>query len=307
MERIKDFEELYADPSITEIIVNGPNQVWLERQGQLQSAPTPWASEVEYRQFIRSVLDSLNADLSLQEPFCSGRIENFRVQVIGPPVSALPIIAFRRLLPRSLTLCDWQATGGISAEATRVLKLLIKDKKNIMVYGATGSGKTTLLSSMLAEVAHHERVLLLEDIEELSIPNPSSARLLTRADTSGVLKEISLSDLVRHSLRLRPDRLALGEVRGPEAKDLLMALATGHRGSFGTLHAQSFNEALLRLEMLVQLGAPQWQAQSIRQLILLSIHGIVGIQKNAEGQRTVTEIHRLTGLENFGFLSERLA
>jgi pilus assembly protein CpaF len=296
---IAELEAYLSDPAVTEILVNDKDSLWIEREGRLEEREGPWATENDHRQFVREILDLLNTDLSLHEPFCSGRVGDFRIQVAGPPVTE-PVVSLRRLMPRSRPLNDWDDSRG----RAEVLRRLVQEKKNIIVYGPTGGGKTTLLSSLLSEIGPCERVILLEDIEELVVPNRASLRLLSRADTGGVLKDITLSDLVRHSLRLRPDRLALGEVRGAEAKDLLMALATGHRGSFGTLHASSLHEALLRLEMLVQLGAPQWRPQSIRQLILLSVQALVGVKKNADGRRAVSDIHRLAGLEDFGFLTE---
>jgi pilus assembly protein CpaF len=299
-----EISEYLNDPAVTEVVINRFDQLWVEENGQLASRTSPWKSDLEYRQFLRSILDLLNADLSLQEPFCSGRVGNVRIQVAGPPATQVPGLSFRKIQPTALSLERWVETGGMSAETSALLKRLIKEKKNILVYGATGSGKTTLLSSLLSQTENHERIILLEDLEELALPNGASLRLLSRFDTQGVLKTISLSDLVKHSLRLRPDRLALGEVRGPEAKDLLLALATGHQGSLGTLHANSFSEALLRLEMLVQLGAPQWQQKAIRQLILLSINTLVGVKKGLDGKRIVSEIRNITGLEEFGFLTE---
>jgi len=303
-----DLSEFFSkNPHVTEILINGKNQIFYELKGELISYVSPWDTDSQYLQFVRSILDTFNTDLTLDEPFCSGRFDQYRIQIIGPPVSKEPVISIRRLLPHTLKLDDWVNMGGLDPKTAEILKESVKSRDNMIVFGPTGSGKTTLLSSLLSETLPFERVLILEDVEELALPNDASLRLLSRLDTRDVLKEITLTDLIRHSLRMRPDRLALGEVRGPEAKDLLMALATGHKGSFGTIHATSLNEALLRLEMLVQLGAPQWQTQSIRQLIMLSVQTVVEVRKTPNGQRTVASIHRLSGLENFGFLSERLA
>lgn len=301
---MNELAEYLKNPSVTEIVINRFDQLWVEENGRLSSKVSPWQNDLEYRQFLRGILDLLNADLSLQEPFCSGRVEDIRIQVTGPPATHSPTLSFRKIQPSALKLESWVETGGMPQETATILERLVREKKNILVYGATGSGKTTLLSTLLSRTENHERVILLEDLEELALPNGASLRLLSRLDTQGVLKTITLSDLVKHSLRLRPDRLALGEVRGPEAKDLLLALATGHQGSLGTLHANSYSEALLRLEMLVQLGAPQWQQKAIRQLIFLSIHTLVGVKKDQNGKRKVSEIRNITGLEEFGFLTE---
>ncbi len=298
-----DIEALLNDSEVTEIVLNGPGKIFYEQHGKLLAYGEGLTQELEYSQFVRSVLEALNSDLSMHEPFCTGRIGDFRVQVVGAPVVSVTAVSFRRISQKNWDLSKWTELGGPEHQ---MLQSLIHKKKNILVFGSTGSGKTTLLSALLKEVSDFERVVLLEDIEELSLPNASSLRLLSRANPTGVLKEITLSDLVRHSLRLRPDRLALGEVRGPEAKDLLMALATGHRGSLGTIHANSLNEALLRLEMLVQLGAPQWQTKSIRQLIFSGVNIVIGVERKAGGERAVSGIYQISGLEEFGFLTEKI-
>jgi pilus assembly protein CpaF len=159
----------------------------------------------------------------------------------------------------------------------------------------------------LRELPQNERVVILEDTDELHVPNLSSTKMLTRLDPHNLLPPVDLSALLRHSLRLRPDRLVLGEVRGPEAKDLLLTLATGHSGSLGTLHATSAQEALIRLEMLVQLGAPQWAQATVRRLIQLSLHYVVVAQKKIEGARVLEGIYKITSLEEFGFLLEKIA
>jgi pilus assembly protein CpaF len=172
--------------------------------------------------------------------------------------------------------------------------------------GPTGSGKTAVLNACLAEISKDERVVILEDTDELRCANPLSTKLLSRWDSQKILSEVTLSDLVRLSLRLRPDRLVMGEVRGPEAKDLLMALSTGHRGSLATLHAETAQQALLRLEMLIQLGAPQWSLQAVRQLIHLSLDVIVVLKMEGR-RRRLHGMWRLSSLETFGFTLEPIA
>ena len=180
---------------------------------------------------------------------------------------------------------------------------MIERRKNILFLGPTGCGKTTVLGACLKELASSERVVILEDTDELPRPNTASSKLLTRPQQGSTLPEVTLSDLVRQSLRMRPFRLVMGEVRGAEAKDLLLALATGHSGSMGTIHSADARQALLRLEMLVQLGAPQWSLQAIRQLIHLSVEALV-VCGYEGGQRRLHGLFQVAALESIGFLLE---
>jgi pilus assembly protein CpaF len=154
----------------------------------------------------------------------------------------------------------------------------------------------------LQELPQNERVVVLEDTAEIVIPNDASTRLLTRHDSHGLLPTVDLTELLRQSLRMRPDRLVVGEVRSAEAKDLLLALSTGHQGSMGTLHASSASQAILRLEMLVQLGAPHWSLTTIRRLLGLSLNGIVVVGRNAQGERKLQSIYELSAVEETGVL-----
>ena len=183
---------------------------------------------------------------------------------------------------------------------------MIRQQENLLFIGPTGCGKTTVLGACLRELRGDERAVIIEDTDELARPNSASTTLLTRGPFTPALPEVTLTDLVRQSLRMRPSRLVMGEVRGAEAKDLLLALATGHSGSLGTLHASEPRQALLRLEMLVQLGAPQWSVQAVRQLIQLSVDGLV-VCGNEGGHRRLEGIFKVAALESFGFLLDPVA
>ncbi|HEX4922851.1 MAG TPA: CpaF/VirB11 family protein, partial [Bdellovibrionales bacterium] len=245
--------------------------------------------------------------VTLDHPHASGTWRNFRLQVVGPPIAAGFVFTLRAR-PRNPWTLDRLSERGWYTEAQRKsLESLIASRSNFLVVGPTGSGKTSVLGACLKAIGERERAVILEDTDELEAPNASSLKLLTRHDPQNLLTPVDLSALLRHTLRLRPDRLVLGEVRGPEAKELLLALATGHSGSLGTLHASQAQEALLRLEMLVQLGAPQWGQATVRRLIQLSLNHIVVCKKEPTGERSLEGIYRLTSLEEFGFLVERLA
>jgi pilus assembly protein CpaF len=197
-------------------------------------------------------------------------------------------------------------SGWASASQIEILKNILAEKKSFLVVGPTGAGKTSVLNACLGELSDCERNVLIEDTEELYLPNDCSTRLLTRTDAKGLLPNIDQAILLKQALRMRPDRIVVGEVRGAEAKDLLMALSTGHEGSMGTLHASNPHQALMRLEMLVQLGAPFWSNQVVRRLIFLSLQYIIVVNRDHSGQRHLEGIYALTSLEDTGFLLEKL-
>ncbi len=184
-------------------------------------------------------------------------------------------------------------------------KKLLEDQFNFLIIGPTGSGKTTFLNSLIHEISQDQRLIIIEDTDEIQIQNPLSSKLLARELCPSSLTPVTMSDLVKQSLRMRPDRLVVGEVRSSEAKDLLQALATGHRGSMGTLHAQSAKQALLRLEMLIQMGAPQWSLHSIRQLIQMSLDYLIVLKDNRL-QKGIMEVCKITSHEKFGLLLQKV-
>lgn len=189
----------------------------------------------------------------------------------------------------------------MTAPQAEKLKTFYKDKKSLLIIGPTGTGKTSLVNSLLKLSKPLERIVCLEDTDEIKLPNTLSTKLLTRMDLHKRLQDFELSDLIIQSLRMRPDRLILGEVRGKEAKDLLMTFSTGHKGGIATLHAENPKQALWRLEMLVQMGAPSWSNDGIRRLIKLGIDYVItlGFEGN---KRKLTGIHKIQSLEPTGFL-----
>ena len=203
----------------------------------------------------------------------------FRAHVVAPPISPVEIVTLRCHLQEVVRLKQYKENNIINDQQMEWLEKLIHERKNLLLIGSTGSGKTTLLNSLIQAIGNKHRLVILEDTPEIVPANSLSTKLLTRDKVHNSNQEISLQELVRQSLRMRPDRLVLGEVRGAEAKDLLMALATGHPGSLGTIHAETAPQALYRLEMLIQMGAPQWSVTAIRQLIQMSLSHLVVIKK----------------------------
>lgn len=294
-------------PNLQEIIVNGPDDIWIESEGRLWKHEDGFLSETTFKNFIDRLCSEAGVKIDLAQPFSDGRWRGFRVHIGCAPLTHCAYhLNLRRIPNNPWTLSGLLAAGWAPAPQVLLLKEMVRQRKNILFIGPTGCGKTTVLGACLKELNESERVVIIEDTDELARPNSASSKLLTRPMSTPALPEVTLTDLVRQSLRMLPSRLVMGEVRGSEAKDLLMALATGHSGSLGTLHASDPKQALLRLEMLVQLGAPQWNLQAIRQLIQLSVDTLV-VCGNENGHRKLDGIYRVAALESFGFLLEPLA
>lgn len=295
-------ETLLSRSRLQEIIINGPEEIWFEEDGRFTRLEDAFLTPVTFQGFVERFCTEAGVKVDLSQPFADGRWRDFRLHLGRAPLTHCSFhLSLRRLPHDPWTLERLGEVGWANEARMKVLRTLLSQRRNVLFIGPTGCGKTTVLGACLRELPEQERAVILEDTDELPRPNSASTKLLTRPP--GALGEISLTDLVRQSLRMRPMRLVLGEVRGPEAKDLLLALATGHSGSLGTLHASDPRQALLRLEMLVQLGAPQWNAQTVRQLIQLSIEALV-VCGNENGHRRLEGIYRVAALESFGFLLE---
>lgn len=299
-------ETLIADPTITEIMINGPQHLWFERNGQLLRHQDRFASELSYRNFCHRLLDEARIVLTSEHPTGQGHFRQFRLHVIGGELTQSQIHFCLRRHPDNPWTFARLAENGWGSEVQReTLQSLVRSRLNFLVVGGTGSGKTSVLNACLQSLAEHDRSVIIEDTLELKVPNTASMRLLTREDPNGILKRIDQSELVKNALRLRPDRIVMGEIRGEEAKDFLMALSTGHPGSFGSLHASSAAQALIRLEMLIQIGAPHWSLGAIRRLIQMSLQAVVVIGRDGDGRRFLEGVYRLSSLEDNGILLEK--
>ncbi len=302
-EDVGPLASLMEDESVTEIIVNSLDQIWFERRGKLSRLEDRFASELTFQNFVERVCQEAKVQVSVERPFCDGRFRNFRLHLVSGELTKNSfILTLRRQSANPWTLDRLLESGWTSEQGMSVLRQWIESKKSFLVVGETGSGKTSVLNACLQAMPSNERIVVLEDTAEIVVPNEASTRLLTRHDSHGLLPTVDLTDLLRQSLRMRPDRLVVGEVRGPEAKDLLLALSTGHQGSMGTLHASSASQAILRLEMLVQLGAPHWSLTTIRRLLGLSLNGIVVVGRCENGERRLRSIYELSAVEETGVL-----
>lgn len=298
---------LLDNEDITEILCNSYNVIYYEEAGQIKKHNDAFFSKHNYHSFVQRMLLETGQQINLERPFTDGKWKNFRLHIIQAPLSQKStLISLRRKAKETWTLKKLKSLNSISDTEHSLLQNLIKERKNILVIGPTNSGKTSLLNSLLQEVPKTERVVCIEDTDELSLPNFLSAKLLTRDDPQKQLSNYSQADLLKQSLRMRPDRLLLGEIRSHEAKDFLMMLSTGHQGCMASLHADQAHQALWRLEMLIQMAAPQWNSNSIQKLISLSLNYIILIKKEGS-KRRICDIHEIKTYEaGIGFILEKL-
>jgi pilus assembly protein CpaF len=299
-------ESLLNDDSVTEILVNNYDQIFFEVAGTLHSHADRFFSMHTYFSYIDRLCEKFGRTLNRERPFLEFQSDNCRYSLIyGELAGGHPILSIRKQNLKKLNFENLLASKWCEPNEAQFLKSLIEGKKNILVVGATSSGKTTTLQALLSLVAENDRCVIIEDTKELSPPNFVSLSLLAREFSSGSILPVTLEDLIKRALRMRPDRMVVGEVRGAEAYALLLALSTGHKGSFSTIHAHNSKQALLRLEMLVQLGAPDWDIRSIRRLITLSLDYVLVVDKTG-GKRRLKEICELKSLEENGIILEKI-
>ena len=295
--------DLLIEQEVQEIIINSPEEIWIEKNGSVKKYNDRFLSQYSFQSFVDRILHESQSVLSMESPFAQSTWKGFRLQAVSRFITKTnDILCLRKMEPSKWTLNELLVLGFLDQETARQIKSLIENRKNLLIVGSTGSGKTSLLNACLDQLPQNERCVVIEDTDELKIPNPSSIKLVSKKDPNGIYKEINLHDLLKTSLRLRPDRIVVGEVRSVEAKDLLLAISSGHDGSLSTIHANSSKQALIRLEMLIQMGAPYWSIHAIRTLIKLSLDSIIVVEKTPQGERQVKEISQLSSLEDTGFL-----
>lgn len=300
-------ESLMRDTSISEIIVNNESTIWIERSGCLQMSEDLFYSATSYKNIVERLSQKSDTHLTTEYPRAEGSLGNFRITLIGPSLTGGKIyISLRQHPSSSWSLDKLLANQWCTEDQAEALRDIVRKRKNFLIVGATSAGKTSVTNALLGLLPCHDRSVIIEDTSELVLPNLASIKLLTRFDPQGILPEVRQEDLLKSTLRLRPDRIIMGEVRGSEAKDFLMALATGHEGSFGTLHAQDPAQALIRLEMLIQMGAPQWSLTAIRRLIHMSLGYIIVAGRNKDEKRILKGVFKICSLEENGFLVEQL-
>ena len=289
---------LLDDPRVTEIMVMGASDIYVEVGGKIMLTPISFANEDELMHVIRYIVESVGRHVDAESPLCDARLaDGSRVHVAIPPVAVDgPLLNIRRFIRGPLNMADLVRLGSCSESAFGFLKACVMTRANILVSGGTGSGKTTLLNVLSGYIPDDERIVTIEDAAELQLRQRHVARLEARpAGPDG--KEITIRDLVISSLRMRPDRLVVGEVRGPEALDMLQAMNTGHDGSMTTLHANKPRDALSRIETLVLMAGYDLPLRAIRAQITSAINVIVHLERMRDGSRKVVQISEVTGME----------
>jgi pilus assembly protein CpaF len=298
-------ETLLHHETTTEVLINSPEDIWIETQGQLQKVDDRFFSPFTYQLFLNKLLLRIEGVIDKETPILDRPMDQFRICIVDECLTQKnSIISIRRHPTYQWTLSKLRDANWCTDDDIHLLQTLVKERKRFLIIGPTGCGKTSVINALLDQTDSNCRSIIIEDTSEISSINSCSLKLLTRTQRSQ-LADITQSDLVKSSLRLRPDRIVMGEIRGSEAKDFLMALSTGHEGSFGSLHASDPQQALIRLEMLIQMGAPQWNLDAIRKLIFLSLDGILVLSKEPNGRRVFKGAYQITSLESSGFLLDR--
>lgn len=292
-------EPLLADTTVSDILVNGPHQIYVERGGKLQRTNIAFHDDAHLLNIIDRIVSKVGRRIDESVPMVDARLQDgSRVNAIIPPLAIDgPILSIRRFGKDALTMDDLVRLGSVSDSIVKVLKAVVLARLNVMISGGTGSGKTTLLNVMSSFIPENERIITIEDSAELQLRQPHVVRLETRQVNVEGRGQITQRDLVRNSLRMRPDRIVVGEVRGVEALDMLQAMNTGHDGSLTTVHANSSRDALSRIETMVAMGGVQFPIAALRAQIAAAIDVIIHVERQEDGRRRVTSIQEINGME----------
>ncbi|MFH1463570.1 MAG: CpaF family protein [Pseudomonadota bacterium] len=292
-------EPLLQDPTISDILVNGFDRIWIERGGRLEKSQVRFRSDAHLMQIIDRIVTAVGRRIDETNPMVDARLpDGSRVNAIIPPLALDgPSMSIRRFGAVPITAANLVAFNSVPREIMDTLRGCVKAKLNILVSGGTGSGKTTLLNALSSFIPSDERIVTIEDSAELKMQQEHVVRLETRPPNLEGRGQVTQRDLVRNSLRMRPDRIVLGEVRGEEAMDMLQAMNTGHDGSLSTIHANAPRDAIGRLESMVGMGMPNMADRSIRQTIARAINVIVQLDRLIDGSRRVTALSEVTGME----------
>ena len=289
-------EKLLADPAVEEVMVNGPDCVYVERAGRIEPAPVAFGHERELREAIERILAPTGRRVDELSPMADARLgDGSRVNIVVPPLAIDgPAISIRRFGVDRPGPAELVASGSVTAAAATLLERAVRERRTVLVSGGTGSGKTTLLNALSAWIDPAERVITIEDAAELRLRQPHVVRLESRPASVEGRGEVTIRDLLRNALRMRPDRIVIGEVRGPEALDLLTALNTGHDGALSTLHANSPEDALRRLETLALMAGVGLPHAAIRNQVTRGIDLVAHLRRERGGARRLVEVAEVT-------------
>ena len=292
-------EPLLARDDIADIMVNGAGTTYIEVAGKIQRTNIRFRDNAQLMNICQRIVSQVGRRVDEASPICDARLaDGSRVNVIAPPLAIDgPALTIRKFKKDKLKITDLVTFGSISESGAEILRIIGASRCNVLISGGTGSGKTTLLNTLTAFISPGERVITCEDAAELQLQQPHVVRLETRPPNLEGTGEITMRDLVKNCLRMRPDRIIVGEVRGPEAFDLLQAMNTGHDGSMGTLHANTPREALSRLESMITMGGFTLPQRTIREMIVGSIDVVIQASRLRDGSRKVVSVTEVMGLE----------
>lgn len=291
-------EALMHDPTISDILINGPRCVYVERRGQLERTNVEFRDLDHLVEIVQRVAGRVGRRIDEASPMVDARLpDGSRLNAILKPLALDgALVSIRRFSAKPFTPADLVARGAATPQMLEFLAACVRARMNIVISGGTGSGKTTLLNLLSSFIPNNERVVTIEDAAELQLQQPHVARMETRPCNLEGKGEITSRDLLRNSLRMRPDRIIVGECRGPEAFDMLQAMNTGHDGGMSTIHANDARDALGRLEMLIGMAAPELPMWFIHRQISSAIHIVVQVARLSGGERKVTQISEVTGM-----------
>ncbi len=292
-------EQLLADSSISDILVNSPYNIYIERRGKLERTNIEFKDNEHLMRVIERIVSSVGRRIDESSPMVDARLKDgSRVNAIIPPLSLDgPVLSIRRFGAEPLRMPRLIENQALTADMASMFDMCVNSRLNVLISGGTGAGKTTLLNALSAYIPETERIVTIEDSAELQMQQPHVVRLETRPPNIEGKGEVTQRDLVRNALRMRPDRIVIGEVRGGEAIDMLQAMNTGHDGSLTTIHANSSRDALSRLETMIQMTGMRLSDRAMRQQIASAINMVIQVARLSDGTRRVTSISEITGME----------
>lgn len=292
-------EPLLADPTISDILVNSFSSIYIERRGKLEKTPISFKDDEHLRRVIERIVSTVGRRIDEAQPMVDARLpDGSRVNAIIPPLALDgPVLSIRRFGADPLRMPQLIENGALTKEIAILFEMCVRARLNIIISGGTGAGKTTLLNALSAYIPADERIVTIEDSAELQMQQPHVVRLETRPPNIEGKGEVTQRDLVRNTLRMRPDRIVIGEVRGGEAIDMLQAMNTGHDGSLTTIHANTTRDALARLETMVQMTGMRLSDRAMRQQIASAVNVVIQVARLTDGTRRITSIAEITGME----------
>jgi len=292
-------EPLLKDPTVSDILVNTSQQVYVERAGKLEPTSVRFKDDRHLSRIINKIVAAVGRRVDESQPLCDARLaDGSRVNAVVPPIGVDgPLLSIRKFSKKPFNLERLIQNETMAAEMAHFLAAIVGGRLNIVISGGTGTGKTTMLNAMSHAIDHNERVVTIEDTAELQLQQPHVVRLETRPVNIEGRGEITQRDLVKNALRMRPDRIILGECRTGEAFDMLQAMNTGHDGSMCTVHANTCRDAVARLEMMVGMAGIDMPLRSIRSQIASAINVIIQLERMSDGNRRLVSVHEVTGME----------